>query len=90
MVLCFVLALVKCTKIYFSGANNVPCLLAHSKHHSCIVCSVLQFSFNALSKTRVFKLSIKLVIEAGRVGQLQVSTRLELKKQKTIGNNSEP
>jgi hypothetical protein len=32
--LCFVLALVKCTMIYFSGAQDAPCLLAHSKHHS--------------------------------------------------------
>jgi hypothetical protein len=30
-VLCFVLNLVKCTRICFSGAKDAPCLRAHSK-----------------------------------------------------------
>ncbi len=76
--LCFVLALVKCTRIYFSGANDAPCLLAHSRHHSWTVCSVLQFSSVDLPKARAFTLSTKLVPDAGRVGGLQASTRLAL------------
>ncbi len=50
--LCFVLALVKCTRIYFSGANDAPCLQAHSKHCSWMVCSILQFSSVDLPKAR--------------------------------------
>jgi hypothetical protein len=40
--LCFVLVLVKCTKIYFAGATNALCLLANTKYCSWIVCSILQ------------------------------------------------
>ncbi len=32
--LCFVLAVVKCTRVYFSGANNATCFQAYSKHCS--------------------------------------------------------
>jgi hypothetical protein len=56
--LCFVLALVKCTRIYFSGANEAPCCLAHSKHRSWMVCSVLQFSSMDLPNARAFTSSI--------------------------------
>ncbi len=76
--LCFVLALVKCTRIYFSGAKDAPCFLAHSKHCSWTACSVLQFSYVNLPNARVFTLSTKLVPDAGRVGLLQIPTRLAL------------
>ncbi len=74
----FVFALVKCTRIYFSEANDAPCLLAHSKHRSLTVCSVLQFFSVNLPKARAFTLSTKLVPEAGRVRGLQILTRLAL------------
>ncbi len=40
--LCFILALVKCTTIYFFGANSAICFLADSKNCSWITCSVMQ------------------------------------------------
>ncbi len=70
----FVLALVKCTRIYFSGAKEAPCLLAYSKHRSWTVCSVLQFSSVDLPKARAFTSPTKTVPEAGRVRGLQMST----------------
>jgi hypothetical protein len=70
--LCFFLAFVKCTRIYFSGAKDTPCLLAHSKHRSCTVCSVLQFSSVDLPKASAFTSSTKPVPEAGRIGGLQI------------------
>ncbi len=76
MVLCFVLALVKCTRIYFSGANDAPCFLAQSKHLLWTVCSVLQFSSVYLPNARVITSSTKPMPDAGRVGGLQMTTRL--------------
>ncbi len=55
-VLCFFLALVKCTRIYFSGANDAPCFPAYSKQCSWMLCSVLQLSSVLLLKARVFTL----------------------------------
>ncbi len=52
--LCFVLALVKCTRIYFSGAKDAPCLQAHSKHCLWAVFSILQFSSVNLHNVRAF------------------------------------
>ncbi len=75
---CSVLASVKCTRIYFSGANDALCLLAYSKQCSCMVCSVLQLSSVILPKARAFTSPTKPIPEDGRVGRLQVSTRLAL------------
>jgi hypothetical protein len=77
-VLCFVHALVKCTRIYFSGANDAPCFLAHSKQRSWMLCSVLQLSLVVLPKARAFTSSTKPIPEDGEVGRLQASTRLAL------------
>jgi hypothetical protein len=63
--LCFFLALVKCTRIYFSGAKDAPCLLAHSKHRSCTVCGVLQFSSVDLPKAGAFISSTNIVHKTG-------------------------
>ncbi len=52
--LCFVIALVKCTKIYSAGANDALCLLANSKYCSWRVCSVLQFLSVDLPMARAF------------------------------------
>ncbi len=76
--LCFVVALVKCIRIYFSGAKDAPCLLAHATHRSWTVCSVQLFSYVNLRKASAFTSSTKLVPGAGRVGALQISTRLAL------------
>ncbi len=76
--LCFVVTLVKCTRIYFSGAKDAPCLPAYTKHRSWTVCSALQVSLVNMPKARTFTLSTKLVSEAGRVRGLQASTRLAL------------
>ncbi len=78
VLLCFVLALVKCTRIYFSGAKEAACYLAHSKHCSWTVCSILQFTSINLPNTRPFTSSTKLVPEAGRVRGLKSSSRLAL------------
>ncbi len=88
--LCFVFALVKCTRIYFSEAKDAPYLLAHPKYRSWTVCSVLQFSSVDLPKARAFTWSTKPVQEAGRDGRLNISTRLALKKRKRMGDSGEP
>ncbi len=75
---CFVFALVKCIRIYFSGANDTPCLLADLKHHLWIVCGTQQLSSINLSKAMAFMSSKKPVPEAGKVGGLQVLVRLVL------------
>jgi hypothetical protein len=62
-------------RIYFSGANDAPCLLAQSKYHSWTVCSVLQFFSVDLPKARAFTSSTKSVQEAGRVRGLQIFMR---------------
>jgi hypothetical protein len=49
-VLCFIQALVKCTKTYFYGANNAPCLLANYKKYLKFVSSILQLSFIIVPK----------------------------------------
>jgi hypothetical protein len=77
-VLCFVLALVKCTRIYFFGAKDAPCLQAHSKQRSWTVCSILQFSSVVWPNARVFMSLRKLMLEDGEVCCLQASTRLAL------------
>jgi hypothetical protein len=74
-VLCFVLALVKCTRIYLSGANDTPCFLAQSKHLSWTVYSIPQFSSVDLPKARAFTSFTKLTPEARIVERLQISTR---------------
>ncbi len=68
--LCFFLAFVKCIGIYFSGANDAPCILVHSKHCSCTDYGVLRFSSVDLPKASAFTSSTKPVPEAGRVGRL--------------------
>ncbi len=90
VLLCFVLTLVKCTRIYFSGAKDATCLWAHSKHRSWTVCSVMQLSSVNLLKAKAFTLSTRLVPEARRVRGLQTSTRLALKKRKRINDSGEP
>jgi hypothetical protein len=75
-VLCFVLALLKFIRIYFSGANNALCFLAHSKQHSWMLCSVLQLSSVVLPNVRAFTSSTKPIPEDGEMGRLQSSTRL--------------
>jgi hypothetical protein len=80
---CFVLALLKCTRIYFLGANNAPCLLAHSKHCSWMVCIVLQFSSVDLLKATVFTYQQNWS-HTWRVVGLQASTRLD---QHELGSN---
>ncbi len=87
---CFVLALVKCTRIYFSSANDAPCLLAHSKHQSWTVYSVLLYSSVDLPKARAFTSSTKPVPDAGRVKGLQASTKLALRMRNRIGDSGEP
>jgi hypothetical protein len=47
-------SLVKCTRIYLSGTKDAPCLLAHSKHYSLTVCSILHFSFVNLLRARAY------------------------------------
>ncbi len=76
--MCFVLAFVKCTRIYFSGANYALFFSAHSKYCSWTVNSVLQlFSVN-LPKARASTSLINLVPDAGIVRVLQMSMRLAL------------
>ncbi len=55
--LCFVIALVKFTMIYFFGTKNVSCHSAHLKHYTWTVCSTLQFSSVNFSKAIVFRSS---------------------------------
>ncbi len=78
VVLCFVLALVKCTMIYFSGANDAPCFLAHSKQRTWMLHSILHLSSVVLPKAMAFTLSTKPIPEDCEVGRLQASTRLAL------------
>jgi hypothetical protein len=89
-VLCFVLTLVKCTKINFSGANNAPCYLAHSKQHLWIACSVEQFTSIYILKARAIMVLIKPVPKIGRVRDLQVLTWLVLELTNKISNSSKP
>ncbi len=76
--LCFVFDLVKCMRIYFSGAQDAPCILAHTRYHSWTICIILQFYSINLPKGKAFTLSTKLVPKAERVGGLQASTRFAL------------
>ncbi len=73
-VLSFVLALVKCTRIYFAGANNAPWLLAHLKHCSWRLCSILQLSLVVSPKARAFTSSTKPIPVDGEAGRLQALT----------------
>ncbi len=77
-VLCFVLALLKFIRIYFSGANNALCFLAHSKQRSWMLCSVLQVSSVVLPKARAFTSSTKPIPEDDEVSRLLASTRSAL------------
>jgi hypothetical protein len=77
-VLCFVLALVKCTKIFFSQADDALCLFDHPKQCSWRYYSVPHQSSAVLPKAKVFIYSLKPISEACRVGGLQASTRLVL------------
>ncbi len=88
--LCFVLALVKCIRIYFSGANDAPGFLAHSRQRLWMLCSVLQLSSVFLPNARVFTSSTKLIPQYGEVGRLQALTRLALQTRKRIGKSGEP
>ncbi len=90
MLSCLVLALVKCTRIYFSGAQEAPCFMVHSKHSLWTVCSVLQFSSVNLPDARVFTSSSKPVQEAGTDRMLQALIRLALYLRKRIGDSGEP
>jgi hypothetical protein len=84
VVLCYVLALVKCTMINFSWANIASCFLSHPNHLSWMLCSVLQLSSVVLPKARAFTSSTKPVYEDGRVVMLQASTRLALLNRKRM------
>ncbi len=88
-VLCFFHALVKCKRIYFSGANDAPCFPVHSKQRLWMLCSVLQLSSVSLPKAGVFTKSTKLITEEGKVCRLQASTRFALKN-KIISEGCEP
>ncbi len=78
VMLCILLALVECTRIFFSRAKTAPCLLAHSKHHSLTVYSILQYSYVKSPLARAFTSSMKLVAQAGSFGGLQIVTSLAL------------
>jgi hypothetical protein len=78
VVLCFILALVKCTRIYFSGANDVPSFLAHSKERLWTLRSVLQLSSIVLPTAKAFTSLIKLISDVGKLGRLQAWMRLAL------------
>jgi hypothetical protein len=83
--LCFVLALVKYTRIYFSGAKDAPYLLANSKYHPWTVYSVLEFSSVDLLKARAFTSSTMLVLEARRVSGHSVINEVGIVKQEDDG-----
>jgi hypothetical protein len=78
VVLCFIIAFVKCTSKNFTGANEAPCLLAYPKQCSWRLCRVLQLSSVILPKARAFTSPIKPILEANRAGGLQASTRIGL------------
>ncbi len=52
--LCFGLALLKCTVIYFTEAKAALCLRANFKHRLWRVCSILQFQSIYLPQARAF------------------------------------
>ncbi len=84
VVLCFVIALVKCTTIYFSGAKDAPCLQAQYKQCSWTVCSVLQYLYVVLSKVTVFASPTGPLLDDGDVCLLQALTRLAMSKSKRV------
>jgi hypothetical protein len=57
--LSFVIALVKCTMVYFYGTNKAPCLSANFMQHLLTVCCILQSSSVDLPYARDFTSSTK-------------------------------
>jgi hypothetical protein len=63
--LCFVLALVKCSRIYFFEANNALCFRAYLRQRLWMLSRILQLSSVVLPKARALMLLMRPTPENG-------------------------